>query len=45
MYYEMWDIDKKASMNGVTRDHDGYLLDRETGLAVGRVLTIQMKIR
>ena len=45
VYYEIWEIDEEASMNRVTRSRDDYLVDREIGLVVGRVLAIQMRAR
>ena len=45
VYYEIWEIDEEASMNRVTRNRDGYLVNCETGLVVGRVLAVQVRLR
>ena len=45
VYYEIWEINEETSINRVTRNRDGYLVDRETGLVIGRVLAIQVRMR
>ena len=45
VYYEIWELDEEILMNKVARNRDGYIVDRETGLVIGKVLAVQMKIK
>jgi len=45
VYYEIWELDEETSINRVARNRDGYLVDCETGIVVGRVLVVQVRMR